>query len=114
MWDWIGENAEKIGAGVLAIGGVFAVVWGKLQSMRTEKAKTGADVAIAESQREVFEQMKERLTSLDTALHRCQVEIDELRMEVRDRDSKIHALELYVKDLQHELQKHGIDVPPMR
>lgn len=114
MWEWVTTNAEKIGAALLGIGGIIGVVWGKLQGFRVEKAKTGADVAIAESQREVYEQMKERLSALDAQITRLQGEVDTMREQLRARDSKIHSLELYVQDLQHVLHQHGIDVPPMR
>lgn len=114
MWEWITQNADKLGAGVLAIGGIFAAVWGKLLSMRTEKAKTGADVAIAESQREVYEQMRERLTHMDEQLSRMQREMDELRTQLRERDNKIHSLEMYVMDLKHVLHQHNIDAPQIR
>ena len=114
MWEWMTEHAEKIGAGILAVGAVFTALWGKALSMRTEKAKTGADVAIAESQREVFEQMKERLAAMSDQLDRTNTRVDSLMDQVRDRDNKIHRLEMYVIDLQHTLHQHGIDPPPMR
>lgn len=114
MWEWVTTNAEKIGAGVIALAGLLGVAWGKLQGFRVEKAKTGADVAIAESQREVYDQMKERLTSLGETVSRLQDQVDTLREEIRTRDGKIHSLELYVQDLQHVLHLHGIEVPPMR
>lgn len=114
MWDWINANAAGIATGMVGLGGVLYAVWQKILSMRTEKAKAGADVAIAESQREVYQQMNERMTSMDAHISRLQAEVDGLRTQLRERDSKIHSLEMYVQDLQHVLHQHGIDVPPMR
>lgn len=109
MLDW-----STIGTGAVAIGALVTAAWQKLQSMKTEKAQTSADVAIADSQREVYQQMNERMTSMDAHITRLQNEVDTLRMHLRERDDKIHSLELYVSDLQHILHQHGIDVPPMK
>ena len=114
MWEWLTQNAEKIGAGIIAMGGIAAAAWGKILSMRTEKAKTGADVAIAESQREVYQQMQERMSMMDAQITRLQGEVDTLRTQLREKDNKVHSLEMYIQDLQHVLHAHGIDVPPMR
>lgn len=112
--EWINLNAGTLGAGVIAVCGIAVAAWQKLQSLRTEKAKAGADVAIAESQREVYEQMNQRMTSMDQHITRLQSEVDGLREQLRERDNKIHSLEMYVSDLQHILHQHGIDVPPMK
>lgn len=112
--EWISANAGTIGAGVIAISGIVVAAWQKLQSMKVEKAKSGADVAIAESQREVYEQMNQRMSSMDQHITRLQTEVDGLREQLRERDNKIHSLEMYVSDLQHILHQHGIDVPPMK
>lgn len=107
--DW-----NTIGVGLVALCSIAVNAWQKIQSMKVEKAKSGADVAIAESQREVYQQMNERMTSMDAHITRLQAEVDTLREQLRERDSKIHSLEMYVSDLQHILHQHGIDVPPMR
>lgn len=109
MMDW-----NMVGAGVVAACGLIVAAWQKLQAMKVEKSKASADVAIAASQREVYEQMNERMTSMDGHITRLQEEVDRLREQLRARDSKIHSLEMYVQDLQHVLHQHGIDVPPMR
>lgn len=114
MWEWIGENAEKLGAGILGVGGLFAAIWQFLLKARTEKAKAGADVAIAASQGEVFTQMKERLSDLADSVARLTVQVDGLRDQVRDREMEIHRLQMYVKDLEHALQQAGIPLPTMR
>lgn len=114
MIEWLGANAEKIGAGVIAVGGVLTVVWQWLVKNRVTTAKTAADVAIAASQAEVYSQMRERLTDLATHVERLTANVDLLREQLRERDHKVHSLELYVIDLQHILHTHGIDVPPMR
>lgn len=113
MWDWLNEYKEELGAFVVGVGGVFAVVWSKLQSMQTERAKTGADVAIAQSQREVYEQMKERLTEMSLQIERLTAGQDDLRSQLRAREDEIHRLRLHVKDLEHVLQTHGLPVPQM-
>lgn len=107
--DW-----STIGTGIVAIGALATAAWQKLQSMKTERAKTSADVAIADSQREVYQQMNERMTSMDAHITRLQEEVGTLREQLRERDNKIHSLEMYVSDLQHVLHKHGIEVPPMK
>lgn len=111
---WIASNTTQIATGLLGAGGILYALWQKYLSMKTEKAKAGADVAIAESQREVYQQMNERMTSMDGSITRLQDEVDTLRAHLRERDSKIHSLEMYVQDLQHVLHQHGIEVPPMR
>jgi len=107
-------DATGLGTGIVALGAVAYAAWQKILAMRTEKAKTNADVAIADSQREVYQQMNERMTSMDSQISRLQGEVDRLREQLRERDSKIHSLEMYVQDLQHVLHQHGIEVPPMR
>lgn len=114
MWEWIADNTTALGAGIVATASIAVAAWKSLQAMRTEKAKTSADVAIAESQKEVYQQMNERMTSMDAHITRLQAEVDTLRTQLRERDNKIHSLEMYVSDLQHILQQHGIPVPPMK
>ena len=113
MMGWITENSEKIGAGILAVGGIVGVMWAKLQSMRTDKAKTGADVAIAESQREVYEQMKERLTDMSAQIERLHENQESLRSQLRAREDELHRWQMHVKDMEHLLVQHGIPVPVM-
>lgn len=114
MLEWIGANAEVIGGGVVALAGLAYAAWQKLQSMKVEKAKVGADVAIAESQREVYEQMKERMTDMQADLSKLRDEVDKLRDQIRERDNKIHALEMHIMDLEHTLRKHNIEPPARR
>lgn len=109
MMDW-----SVIGGGIVAAAGLLTAAYQKWQTMKVEKAKVGADVAIAESQKEVYQQMNERMTSMDGHISRLQAEVEAVRTQLRERDSKIHSLEMYVQDLQHVLHQHGIDVPPMR
>lgn len=99
------------------VGAVAAAVWAgyeRWQKMRVQSAKNGADLAYERAERDVYEQMNQRMTSMDAQITRLQGEVDTLRTQLRERDSKVHALELYVADLQHILHTHGIDVPPMR
>lgn len=114
MIEWMGANAETLGAGIVAAAGIAYAAWMKIQAMRATKSNTDAKVAIAESQKEVYEQMKERLASQEAHLSRLQAEVDKLRENILERDTKIHHLELYVQDLQYVLHQHGIDIPPMR
>ena len=111
---WLSENYEKLGAGVIALSGLVVAAWSKLQSLRTEKAKTSADVAIAQSQGEVYSQMKERLADLALQVERLSIQVDQLREQIRDRDTEIHNLQLYVKDLEHALLVAQIPLPPRR
>ncbi len=114
MIPFLVANAAIIGQGIVAASVMAGAAWIWLQKAGGERAKGRADVAIAESQREVFEQMKERLTSQEAHLQRLQIEVDDLRMQIRVRDRKIHVLEMYVSDLQHILHEHGIEIPPMK
>lgn len=106
MIDW-----GTIGAGAVALAGLAVAAWQKLQSMKVDKANNDAKIEIASSQEKVYEQLKERLTDLTEQVKRLNSEMDELRQQVRERDMKIHTLELYIKDLEYTLHKHGIDVP---
>lgn len=114
MLEWIGLNTEKIAAGVMGLISLMGAAWVWLRNNRTASAKSHADVAIAESQAEVYSQMRERMTDLSAQVERLSKQVDELRDIVRDRDHRVHSLELYVSDLQHVLHSHGIDVPKMR
>lgn len=114
MLEWLGEHTEKVGAAIVAVGGVMAVVWQWIIKNRVTTAKSTADVAIAESQSEVYHQMRERMTDMAAQVERLAHQVDELRDIIRDRDHRVHSLELYVSDLQHILHSHGIDVPKMR
>ncbi len=114
MWDWIAANTEKLAAGVLGLGGIFAVVWSKVQSMRTDAAKTSADVAIAESQREVFDQMKDRLADLALQVGALTTKVDAQQEELRKREMDLHRMRIRILDLEHALETHGVPIPPVR
>lgn len=114
MMDWLVLNKESIAGFVVGAGAILGTVWAWLLKAKTEKTKASADVAIAASQKEVYEQMRERMTMQEQRQERHEQEIDELRKDIRLRDTRIHNLELYVADLQHILHLNGIDIPVMR
>lgn len=108
------DYADKLGAGIVAAGGIAATIWAWILRQRKEMASTSATVAIAESQQEVYSQMRERLSDLAAQLVRLTDDVDRLREQIRERDNKIHSLELYVSDLKYILHMKGIDIPQMR
>lgn len=111
MWEFVGQYKEAIGGFLVSVGGIAAVVWGAIQKARTTAAKTGADVAIAQSQGEVFSQMNERLKALDDRVKLQEIRIDDLLEQVRSRDNQIALLRLHVQALEHTLKLNGIPVP---
>lgn len=99
------------------VGAVAAAVWAgyeRWQKGRVQSAKNETDLAYERAERDVYEQMNARMTQMDAQITRLQGEVDTLRNQLRERDMKIHALEIYVADLQHILQGSGIGIPPMR
>lgn len=106
--DW-----NQLGVGILAAASMIANAWQWYRNNHVEKAKANADVAIAESQQQVYEQMKERLTDLANQVNTLTAKVDDLSAQGRMKDDRIHTLELYIKDLLHLMQSKGIDPPPM-
>lgn len=102
-----------IGQGIMAAAGVIGGAWLWMQKARTNKADTDAKVEIAQGQEKVYEQLKERLQSLAEQVNRLYDQVDALREQVRERDTKIHLLELHIKDMEHTLRQHGIDPPKL-
>lgn len=113
MWQWVINNTGTLGPGILAICGLAWGVYQTLLKNKVDKANAGADVAIADSQREVYNQMKERLADLAAQVYALSTKVDELTIQGREKDGQIHTLQLYILDLTHIMQSHGIDVPPM-
>jgi|SRR5688500_15217458 len=114
MIDWVTEHADKIGGFFVALAGVIGAAWMAILKGRVKTAQTGADVAIAQSQGEVFAQMKERLTDLAGQVERLTQNVDQLREQIRERDNKIHALEMHIRDLEHIMRDKGLQPPPFR
>lgn len=108
MIDW-----NQLGVGVVAACSIIANAWQYLRNNKVEKAKSNADIAIAESEARVYDQMRERLTDLANQVAALSTKVDELTTQGREKDGRIHALELYIKDLLHLMQSKGIDPPPM-
>lgn len=112
--QWLTANAATIGAGFVALCSMAGGAWLWLQNAKKEKAKTGADIAIAESQREVYEQMRQRLADMQADVSALRSELNSLREQVRERDNKIHSLEMHIKDLEHTMRAQGLTPPPFR
>lgn len=113
MWDFIGANAKELGAGATAIAALAAGAWQWLLKNRAEKAKVGAEVAIAQSQGEVYNQLNERLKMLGDQLNDCNVRIDKLLEQNREKDEQIAKMKLHILQLEHTLRLHSINPPPM-
>lgn len=113
MWQWLLNNAQTLGPGILAICGLAWGAWQTLLKNKVDKANANADVAIADSQKEVYSQMRERLSDLAAQVNTLSSKVDELTAQGREKDNRIHALELYIKDLLHLMQVAGIDPPKM-
>lgn len=105
---------EQVGMGVVAAASLVANIWQWWNKSKVDKAADGAQVAIAESQGVVYAQMKERLSDLAAHVDRLTAKVDEMYIQIRERDDRIHAMELHIKDLEHTLRQHGIDPPTMR
>lgn len=112
MMEWF--SADKIAAGIVGAAGIIWAVWERLQKARLEKANVNAGVAIADSQKEVYEQMRQRLADMQADVSALRMELNTLREQVRERDNKIHALEMHIKDLEHLMRQKGIEPPPFR
>lgn len=109
----IEEYKEAIAAFVVGLGGVFALVWGKVQSMRTEKAQTDAQIVISQSQEKVYEQMQARLTLQEERIMKLETRSDELLVMVRERDEEIHKLKMHIKDMEAIMRANNLPVLPM-
>lgn len=104
---------ELIGKGLIGLCGIAGAAWLWLQKARAEKANTDAKVEIAQSQGQVYEQLKERLSALDGQVARLTGEVDALRERVRVRDARIHTLELHIKDLEHFIRQQNLEPPKL-
>lgn len=113
MWEWVINNTDKLGTGILAICGLAWAIYQTFMRNKVEKASANADVAIADSQKEVYNQMRERLSDLAAQVATLTAKVDELTVEGRAKDGQIHALQLYILDLTHIMQNAGLTVPPM-
>lgn len=109
------------GTAVVTIGGIISAIWLGILKQKKSVAETRADVAEseaaqarAESSEAVFSMVTQRLTQVESELSKQRDELVVVYKLLREKDAKVHALELYVQDLQHVLHSHGIDVPPMR
>ncbi len=114
MMEFITANAATLGTGIVALCSMAGAAWLWLQNARSKTAASSANVAIADSQREVYEQLRQRLGDMQADLTRLNEEVGKLRDQVRDRDNKIHALEMHIRDLEHTMRMNNIEVPPFR
>jgi hypothetical protein len=117
----LGVTPDRIALGGLAALNVAQVVWNRILTARATTANTGAEVARAESDRavsmageSVFNLVSSRLQSVESELTAVRAELSGVRDQLRDRDNRIHFLELHIVDLEHCLRQHGIEPPPLR
>lgn len=118
--DWE-QLFTAVGGAIVTVGGMVTAIWLGVLKQRKSVAETRADVAEseaaqarAESSEAVFSMVTARLAQVEMELSKQRDELVVVYKLLREKDAKVHALELYVQDLQHVLHTHGIDVPPMR
>lgn len=112
-WQVVGTAIGAVGTAASAL-----VAWlFKVRKDRAESKVGTAEAAAATSRAEassaVFELVQRQLADVSGRLASAESKIDSLLEQVRERDNRIHALELHVVDLEATLRKHGID-PPAR
>ena len=117
----VGISPDKIAVGVLGLLNVAQIMWSRILAARVKTASTGAEVAKAEGDKAVslagetvFNLVSQRLQSVEQELTAVRNELTSVRDQLRDRDNRIHFLEMHIVDLEHCLRQHGIEPPPMR
>lgn len=113
--DWAQLGGWLATAGTAA--GFVITGWLKkrkeLADMKVSRAEGEAAISRAEASSAVFELVKNQLSDVTARLTAAEARIDQLREQVADRDNKIHALEMHIRDLEHTMRQHGIE-PPAR
>jgi len=114
-------DLSVVGVGIVAVASAAANVYQWWLKQGAERAASSASAsasasaaAVSDSQKELYQQLKERLQEMQAELASLRTEQAQMREQLRERDGKIHALEMYVLDLQHTLHAHQIDPPPIR
>lgn len=111
--DWAAIGGWLATAGTAA--GFVLTGWLKkrreLADMKVSKAEGEAAISRAEASATVFELVKNQLADVSARLSTAEGRIDALREQVADRDNKIHALEMHIRDLERTMRQHGIEVP---
>lgn len=115
--DWSWEGLGAVGAVITAAITSIYAGWQKVKNNKAttavREAEVGAATSRAEASGAVFDMVKQQLADVQTRLTQAEHRIDTLRDEVAARDSKIHSLEMHIRDLEHTMRKHGIE-PPAR
>lgn len=112
-WQVVGGAIATVG---VAISGVWVGFLKRKKDLAESKvtvAEASAAASRAEASEAVFALVQRQLTDVSSRLAAAESKIDTLLEQVRERDNRIHALELHVIDLESTLRKHGID-PPAR
>lgn len=114
--DW-----NKIVAGLTGIGLAVMTLYNRVLSARVKLANTQAEVAqsdgeraIADAGQTLFNLVTKRLESVEQELSAVRQELANVREQLRERDNKIHYLEMHIVDLEHTMRQHGIEPPKMR
>ena len=105
---------EKLVTGLGGIGLAVFAVWNRILAGKAKTANTSAEVAVSESSRTVFDMVTSRLSSVEAELTAVRQELLNVQGQLRERDNKIHFLEMHIVDLEHCLLQHGITPPPAR
>jgi hypothetical protein len=112
---------DNILKGLLGLGIAAMTVWNRLLAAKVNTATSGAEVAKADGDRAValagetvFNLVSQRLQSVEGELSSVREELAKVRDQLRERDNRIHFLEMHIVDLEHCLRQHGIEPPVMR
>lgn len=115
--DFSWESLGALGALVTAAATSVYAGWLKVKNNRINGQAVSAESVAATSRAEassaVFEMVKQQLDDVQKRLMSAEIRIDQLRDQVADRDSKIHSLEMHIRDLEHTMRQHGLE-PPVR
>lgn len=95
---------DTLGIGV-GVAGVLVVI-GRMAWERFFSAEGRANDALVE-------QLSQRITSQEARLVSLEAGLDEERRLRREAEGKFYMLRVHVLRLEHELQKHDIEIPRM-
>lgn len=113
-WEKIVAGLSGIGTGILLVYNRVLAARAKMANTQSEIAQADGDRAIADASRTVFELVSQRLQTVEGELTSVRQELAKVREQLRERDNKIHYLEMHIVDLEHTMRQHGIEPPPMR
>lgn len=114
LWTGILSGASVLGMAIFAVWNRILAARNKLAESNAGVAKADSDRAIADAGNTVFTLVSQRLQAVEAELTIVRQDLATVREQVRERDNKIHVMELHVMDLENVLHHHGLTVPTMR